>query len=259
MEQGHHHPFLSHCRLAKTVALQALMEAGLLGASMAQPIDNCLTTLGRLMVSGPLGSPVMSSSWQPLDILGKGSSGNEKKVTPPARACLCLHLLVWCMAYKQVMQVSLMMLMAQICHATVALLGSDATMQGITSFRIGPETSVMSMQDLLGSILTVMGLTAGNVSNTDTLARLGIDSMQMVEVSNQGTVHAALACVSAPVNMLTADASSVSAMHMQNYCRQDTCTFVIECLLTQSALVCNSTSCHLQHFASFECMLAAAN
>ena len=96
--------------------LQALMEGGLLGASMPQPIDACLDTLARLMVSGPLAAPVMSSSWQPLDILGKSSGSNAKK-------------------------------------------------------------------DLLGSILTVMGLTASSVTNSDTLSRLGIDSMQMVEVS----------------------------------------------------------------------------
>ena len=39
------------------------------------------------------------------------------------------------------------------------------------------------VQDLLSSILTVMGLSASAVTNADTLSRLGIDSMQMVEVS----------------------------------------------------------------------------
>lgn len=93
------------------------MEGGLLGASLPQPIDACLDTLSRIMVSGPLCHAVMSSAWQPLDILGKSAGSNAKK-------------------------------------------------------------------DLLGSILTVMGLSANSVSNSDTLSRLGIDSMQMVEVSS---------------------------------------------------------------------------
>ena len=38
------------------------------------------------------------------------------------------------------------------------------------------------VQDLLGSILSVMGLNPNTVSASDTLSRLGIDSMQMVEV-----------------------------------------------------------------------------
>lgn len=64
------------------------MEAGLLGASMPQPIDSCLKTLGRLMLSGPKSGAVMASSWQPLDILGKGSASNSKKVSLEASAHL---------------------------------------------------------------------------------------------------------------------------------------------------------------------------
>ena len=96
-------------------AIQELMENGLLGATMAQPIDDCLKVLGRLMVSGPLSAAVMSSIWQPLDILGKGSGGS-------------------------------------------------------------------STRGLLDSILSVMGLSPASVGAADTLSRLGIDSMQMVEV-----------------------------------------------------------------------------
>ena len=91
------------------------MASGLLGASMAQPIDDCLKTLGQLMIAGPLQSPVMTSSWQPLDLLGKSSGGEAK--------------------------------------------------------------------DLLQAILGVMGLSAAEVNDSDTLSRLGIDSMQLVEVS----------------------------------------------------------------------------
>lgn len=57
------------------------MAAGLLGASMAQPIDDCLKTLGKLMTAGPKQSAVMSSSWQPTDLLGK-AAGGESKVNP---------------------------------------------------------------------------------------------------------------------------------------------------------------------------------
>ncbi|KAK9803549.1 hypothetical protein WJX73_007935 [Symbiochloris irregularis] len=42
-----------------------------------------------------------------------------------------------------------------------------------------------AIQDLLGSILTVMGLSASAVADSDTLSRLGIDSMQMVEVRSK--------------------------------------------------------------------------
>ena len=90
------------------------MAAGLLGASMAQPIDDCLIVLGRLMFAGPLQSAVMTSSWQPTDLLGKSGGGEAKNV--------------------------------------------------------------------LQSILQVMGLTVAEVNDADTLSRLGIDSMQLVEV-----------------------------------------------------------------------------
>ena len=39
------------------------------------------------------------------------------------------------------------------------------------------------MQDLLTSILDIMGLDVGSVSDSDSLATMGIDSMQLVEVS----------------------------------------------------------------------------
>ena len=54
------------------------MAAGLLGAAMPQPIDDCLKTLGDLMVAGPLSAPVMSSSWQPMDLLGRFPGGESK-------------------------------------------------------------------------------------------------------------------------------------------------------------------------------------
>ena len=41
----------------------------------------------------------------------------------------------------------------------------------------------LCVQGVLQAILTVMGLTKANVNDADTLSRLGIDSMQMVEVS----------------------------------------------------------------------------
>lgn len=40
------------------------------------------------------------------------------------------------------------------------------------------------MQNVLKSVLTVMGLAPEEVSASDTLSRLGIDSMQLVEVRN---------------------------------------------------------------------------
>lgn len=91
------------------------MASGLLGAAMAQPIDDCLKTLGQLMIAGPLQAPVMTSSWQPADLMGKSASGEAKNV--------------------------------------------------------------------LAAILGVMGLSAAEVNDSDTLARLGIDSMQLVEVT----------------------------------------------------------------------------
>ena len=39
------------------------------------------------------------------------------------------------------------------------------------------------MQGVLQAILTVMGLSKASVNDADTLSRLGIDSMQMVEAS----------------------------------------------------------------------------
>ena len=54
------------------------MSAGLLGAALPQPIDDCLKTLGDLMVAGPLSAPVMSSSWQPVDLLGRFQGGEVK-------------------------------------------------------------------------------------------------------------------------------------------------------------------------------------
>lgn len=49
------------------------------------------------------------------------------------------------------------------------------------------------MQNLLASILTVMGLSEGSVTATDSLSRLGIDSMQVVEVS-ASTKHKLTTC-----------------------------------------------------------------
>lgn len=92
------------------------MASGLLGAALPQPIDDCLKTMGQILVAGPYQAPVMSSSWQPLDLFGKSSSGEVK--------------------------------------------------------------------DVGQAILTVMGLSASEVNDSDTLSRLGIDSMQLVEVRN---------------------------------------------------------------------------
>ena len=39
-----------------------------------------------------------------------------------------------------------------------------------------------AFQNVLASILSVMGLTVAEVNDSDTLSRLGIDSMQLVEV-----------------------------------------------------------------------------
>ena len=39
------------------------------------------------------------------------------------------------------------------------------------------------LQDLMSSILDIMGLKAGEVNDSDTLMSMGIDSMQLVEVS----------------------------------------------------------------------------
>ncbi len=70
--------------------LQELMASGLLGASMAQPIDDCLITLGKLLVAGPLQQAVMTSSWQPLDLMGKSSGGETK--APPPPSCALPHI-----------------------------------------------------------------------------------------------------------------------------------------------------------------------
>lgn len=43
--------------------------------------------------------------------------------------------------------------------------------------------AVIVVQNVLQAVLTVMGLTPQEVNDTDTLSRLGIDSMQLVEVS----------------------------------------------------------------------------
>lgn len=56
------------------------MESGLLAASLPQPIDDCLQVLSTLMLEGNKVTPVMASSWQPMDILGKSSGNDSKKV-----------------------------------------------------------------------------------------------------------------------------------------------------------------------------------
>ena len=66
------------------------MASGLLGASMAQPIDDCLKTLGAIMVAGPKSGAVMSSSWQPLDLLGKSGGGEAKVQDLVSFSTLCL-------------------------------------------------------------------------------------------------------------------------------------------------------------------------
>lgn len=40
----------------------------------------------------------------------------------------------------------------------------------------------MTVQDLVTSILDIMGLQPGDVNDNDTLVSMGIDSMQLVEV-----------------------------------------------------------------------------
>ena len=50
-------------------------------------------------------------------------------------------------------------------------------------YRSDCSHSYLFVQNILQTILTVMGLTLNEVSDADTLSRLGIDSMQLVEVS----------------------------------------------------------------------------
>ena len=68
--------------------IQRLMADGLLGASIAQPIDDCIRVLARLMCGGPKDSygPVMASSWQKLDILTKSDAAGSKVSNYP-RIC----------------------------------------------------------------------------------------------------------------------------------------------------------------------------
>lgn len=54
-----------------------------------------------------------------------------------------------------------------------------------------------NLQDLVTAILDIMGLSAGSVNDSDSLAGMGIDSMQLVEVS-----HFHL-CLLRPTYMLT--------------------------------------------------------
>lgn len=74
---------LARVLLTWLVNWQALMADGLLGASKPQPIDDCLKTLGRMMTGGPKVAAVMGSTWQPNDLLSKGSSKGSKVSTPP--------------------------------------------------------------------------------------------------------------------------------------------------------------------------------
>lgn len=93
------------------------MAAGLLEATLPQPIDDCLKILGRMLCGGKGYGAVMSSHWVPPDLLGSASETEGK--------------------------------------------------------------------GLLESVLGVLGLQAGGVTDTDTLPSLGMDSMQLVEVSVQ--------------------------------------------------------------------------
>lgn len=126
------------------------MASGLLGAAMAQPIDDCLKTLGNLMIAAHMQAPVMTSSWQPLDLLGKSSGGEAK--------------------------------------------------------------------DVLAAILGVMGLSAAEVNDSDTLSRLGIDSMQLVEVEYLQSSSFVLALVlSVTGRMLIVDPLIHSSLFISHY------------------------------------------
>jgi hypothetical protein len=46
-----------------------------------------------------------------------------------------------------------------------------------------------TLQDLLSAILDIMGLTPNDVSDGDSLASMGIDSMQLVEVAILPPTH----------------------------------------------------------------------
>lgn len=59
--------------------VQELMQGGLLGTSLPQPIGQCLSTMEKLMMSEDA-APVMSSSWQKLDILNKAADAGASKV-----------------------------------------------------------------------------------------------------------------------------------------------------------------------------------
>ena len=60
------------------MVVQELMQGGLLGASLPQPVEDCLNVVGRMLCGGPGHGAVMSSTWQPMDVLKKSTSGGTK-------------------------------------------------------------------------------------------------------------------------------------------------------------------------------------
>ena len=68
---------------ASGIVVQELMQGGLLGASLPQPVEDCLNVVGRMLCGGPGHGAVMSSTWQPMDVLKKSTSGGTKVPSLP--------------------------------------------------------------------------------------------------------------------------------------------------------------------------------
>ena len=70
------------------MVVQELMQGGLLGASLPQPVEDCLNVVGRMLCGGPGHGAVMSSTWQPMDVLKKSTSGGTKVPSLPPSGSL---------------------------------------------------------------------------------------------------------------------------------------------------------------------------
>lgn len=179
--------------------MQDLMEGGLLGASMAQPVDACLKTLGHLMTSGPLSDPVMSSSWQPTDILGK-TSGGESKVchlysiaqTSALQSIDFITAILELSRQQKAIHLSIKEGTTFYCPIPASFHSeyyrkNVPVLHSANQCRASWQILMICacLQNVLAAVLTVMGLTPSEVNDADTLSRLGIDSMQLVEVGSK--------------------------------------------------------------------------
>ena len=156
--------------------------------SLPQPVDDCLAVLGHMLCTSRQHGAVMGSYWQPSNLLG-GSSDASDKVSSLQRGMACKKC---CLAILTTTVLKAWQGLNSLMTGVVKDLRCNFDSQIIIDsscsqcpILIVYNSDKKLLQDLVTAILDIMGLSAGSVNDSDSLAGMGIDSMQLVEARFQ--------------------------------------------------------------------------